>query len=745
MTAEAGTAVDAQQQEKTKGLVLSEDLALTTLVAVATTIVMSELGFGRVSAAIGVAASAFISDVLKNFLVRRRVGKRPLVAVTLVLLLLSSVRDALGAVGRRLGIRRRPRTRHLESGEAAGAPMPFPWRSVVATSAVASAITVGLFTAPELAVGKSLVSDRRTTFFGWAARPDLQAPGLLLPASRVVLSPRPTSVSYVVVADDAHDGAVDVACSPPSAAIFPIGTTTVRCVAADRRGNRAVGAFTVTVREVGGPLPRPTLNLPRRLVFEATGAGGARVPYTAIASDPDGHALRARCTRLSRTLFPLGSTTVTCRASDGHGRTARGVFTVTVEDSTPPSLRVPGDLNGRAGDASGRRVVYAASAVDVVDGRIVPRCRPVSGSRFPIGTTTVTCSAADARGNRARRTFVVALALVRDEDPPTLTGADVRAEATSAAGARVRYTAAANDAVDGALPAHCAPTAGATFALGTTAVRCTATDAAGNHASSTLEVTVVDTTAPRLAIPSGPTVEATSAAGARVSFDVSAVDVVDGDVEATCSPASGTLLPLGTHTVACAAIDRHGNRASDSFDVAVRDATGPTLRLPADPIREAASARGTKVSFNVSATDLVSGPATPSCSRGPGVFPIGATVVSCFAVDQRGNRSNGSFRVSVVDTRAPSLKLPSDSRVEATWNPNKQVYEAPITFAAAARDTVDGAVEPRCEPASGFVFTAKPTGSDAAYPVRVACDAIDRRGNRAHGSFTVTVLVSIVE
>ena len=54
-------------------------------------------------------------------------------------------------------------------------------------------------------------------------------------------------VSYATWATDAVDGAVPVTCAPPSGAMFPVGTTTVRCTATDAAGNLATGSFTVTV------------------------------------------------------------------------------------------------------------------------------------------------------------------------------------------------------------------------------------------------------------------------------------------------------------------------------------------------------------------------------------------------------------------------------------------------------------------------------------------------------------------
>jgi hypothetical protein len=50
--------------------------------------------------------------------------------------------------------------------------------------------------------------------------------------------------------------------------------------------------------------------------------------------------------------------------------------------------------------------------VDTVDGAVAASCNPPPGSVFPTGTTLVTCTAADRRGNVATATFTITVAVV---------------------------------------------------------------------------------------------------------------------------------------------------------------------------------------------------------------------------------------------------------------------------------------------------------------------------------------------
>ncbi len=119
----------------------------------------------------------------------------------------------------------------------------------------------------------------------------------------------------------------------------------------------------------------------------------------------------------------------------------------------------------------------------------------------------------------------------RDTTPPVLSVPDtIVAEATGPGGATVDYVASATDDVDGTVPVTCLPASGSLFPLGDTLVACHAEDAAGNLGEATFHVIVRDTTAPTVTVPADITVDATSTAGAAVTFTASAHDTVDGDL-----------------------------------------------------------------------------------------------------------------------------------------------------------------------------------------------------------------------
>ena len=153
------------------------------------------------------------------------------------------------------------------------------------------------------------------------------------------------------------------------------------------------------------------------------------------------------------------------------------------------------------------------------------------------------------------------------------------AEATGPGGARVEYVADAHDAVDGPVVPDCSLPSGSLFPLGTTTVKCTVIDRAGNQASGAFDVQVVDTTAPALAVPAALTVDATGPNGALVAFEASASDLVDGSTTVDCDPEPESVVAIGERAVTCTTTDGAGNQATGDFPLVVRGAEDQLTNL----------------------------------------------------------------------------------------------------------------------------------------------------------------------
>ena len=160
----------------------------------------------------------------------------------------------------------------------------------------------------------------------------------------------------------------------------------------------------------------PVLSLPDGFTVEADTTGGWTAAFDASATDAqDDPEPTVTCVPTSGALLPIGTTTVSCTATDTAGASASGSFAVTVRDTTAPSLAgMPSDRSVVTTDPGGTTVAFdAPSASDVADGSPSVACSPSSGSVFPVGTTTVTCTATDASGNDSSASFRVSLTLLR--------------------------------------------------------------------------------------------------------------------------------------------------------------------------------------------------------------------------------------------------------------------------------------------------------------------------------------------
>jgi hypothetical protein len=244
-----------------------------------------------------------------------------------------------------------------------------------------------------------------------AASPALQLPGGL---SVEATSAAGALLDYAVGATTAAGAALPIDCQPGSGALFPLGVSSVRCIAVDPATQAvAVGTFAVTV--VDSP-PVIDTDVPAGgIVAEAESALGAFVSYTVTARDAVSGPVPVECTPSAPpgqpVLFPLQDTTVTCQATDGAQQSATRTFVVRVRDTTSPALHLPASLQVAATSAQGARVTYAATATDAVDPTPAIACAPSSGSAVALGATSITCTATDASGNQAQAGFTVQVAV----------------------------------------------------------------------------------------------------------------------------------------------------------------------------------------------------------------------------------------------------------------------------------------------------------------------------------------------
>ncbi|HUU45787.1 MAG TPA: HYR domain-containing protein [Acidobacteriota bacterium] len=445
-----------------------------------------------------------------------------------------------------------------------------------------------------------------TCFFNVIVEDD-QAPVAICPGDiEIVVSPGTpdTVVTFTSSASDNCPGAT-VTCDPPSGSVFAVGATSVCCVAVDATGDADTCCFTVTVREES-PVNRPPVALCQDITLSAGDDCTADGSVDDGSYDPDGDSITLDQDPAGP--YSLGSTTVDLIVTDDKGAVDICQGVVTVVDDTPPVVECPTDIVvGNDPGVCGAIVSWdPATSIDNCSD-VSASCVPPSGSFFPIGTTTVTCTAVDSAGNSGGCTFDVT---VNDTDPP-IANCPGDIDVIVSLGTPdtvVTFPSTVIDNCPGAT-VWCDPPSGSVFPVGATLVCCVAEDAAGDADTCCFTVTVrEDTLINRdpVALCQDITLSAGDDCTADGSIDAGSYDP-DGDPITLDQDPAGPY-PLGSTTVDLIVTDDKGAVDICQAVVTVVDDTPPVVDCPADIVVGNDSATcGAIVEFIASASDNCGG------------------------------------------------------------------------------------------------------------------------------------------
>src|SRR6266581_2327485 len=173
-------------------------------------------------------------------------------------------------------------------------------------------------------------------------------------------------------------------------------------------------------------------------------------------------------------------------------------------------------------------------------------------------------------------------------------------------------------------------------------------DAAGNSATCTTLFTVTDATAPTVNCSAMPNASTDGNCQAAVPNVLSGVTVSDScsatnAITVSQSPAAGTLVGLGAHTITVTATDAAGNSATCTTLFTVTDATAPTVNCSAIPNAstdgncQAAVPNvlsGVTVSDSSRATNAITVSQSPAAGT---LVGLGAHTITVTATDAAGN------------------------------------------------------------------------------------------------------------
>lgn len=537
-----------------------------------------------------------------------------------------------------------------------------------------------------------------------------------------------------------------------------LGVQTVTLTANDLSGgiSTVVCSFNV-VDNVGACNQAPVANCKDPIVATIINTCEATITPADVndgSSDPDGDPLTLSLDNSGP--FTAGTHTVELTVSDGS-LSDKCTAMVTVKDNQLPSFsNCPGNISvGSTPDDCGANVDWELPVLSDNCPATSSNSSANPGDFFPIGSTTVTYTGSDAAGNNAANcSFIVT---VNDTEKPTIICPDdIMVDSDpNECGAIVNYNVNFSDnCPEAEAILNVTPASNSFFGVGTGSVLASVSDAAGNMAQCSFNVTVKDTEDPVIACPGDITVNNDPGeCGAMVNYTVDHLDNCS-DATLIVNPVSGSFFSVGSGSVLATVTDIAGNSAQCSFNVTVNDNEMPTFsNCPGNiSVSNDAGDCGADVSWTPPTLDDNCPGAISNVTHAPGsFFGVGTTTVTYSGMDAAGNTAaNCEFTVTVNDTEAPTFSnCPGNISVgndqgecgaDVNWTPPVFEDNCPGASSSSTHDPGDffpvgstvvtySGSDVAGNAASNCVFTV--TVNDTEAPVAVCKDVtVDFNGER---------------
>lgn len=515
-------------------------------------------------------------------------------------------------------------------------------------------------------------------------------------------------------------------------ATFPVGTTSVEFTAEDAGGLTSTCVFDVVVTDN----ELPTIFCPGDLTVSAsippacTYTAGTELDYL-TANDNCGVSTVINningLNSLDAVPLTLGVTNIVWTAEDAQGNTQSCAFNLTVEDDVAPVGPIAGNtitVNVTPGDCSATvsyeypglffynpdectPPVSLTEGPATVNGVVDPSFLlplipfdPFSGRMnfifgagatlsFPIGQTIIPYTWTDGVGNETVEYIIVNV--IENIPPMAKCKPGILTLPLNALGQATLTVDMVNNGSSDNCGLESLTISDTDFdcsdLIGTHIVTLTAEDFAGNTATCTATIDVVDNIVPQVLCPGSKTVTTNlgcqadnisnigmslgvspllpgqyldNCPGATVAWQLTGVTIASG----VGSVPGGQAFNTGVTTVTYTITDAAGNNAVCNFSINVTDNTPPdwtgTGQAAGSTITQNANMGGcmaqvtwTEPTF----TDACTPPVIVSKTHNPGTsFNFGTTTVTYTAVDGAGNVRVHTFNVVVVDTQAPNAQ-----------------------------------------------------------------------------------------
>ena len=560
-----------------------------------------------------------------------------------------------------------------------------------------------------------------------------------------------------------------------------VGSYDITVTATDESGNSETTTFTIDVQDTTKPTVESVADQTQEVNTEIT-------PITIESEDnsgqtvtnkvdglPDGVTFDEATNTISGTPSKVGSYDITVTTTDESGNSETTTFTISVEDTTKPTVEDITDqtqevnteitpIKIEARDNSGQAVTNKVDGLP--DGVTFDEAtNTISGTPSEVGSYDITVTTTDESGNATETTFTID---VQDTTKPTVESvADQTQEVNTEIEpikieARDNSGQAVTNKVDG-LPDGVTfdkatnTISGTPSEVGSYDITVTTTDESGNSETTTFTIDVEDTTKPTVESVADQTQEVNTEIEpikieARDNSGQAVTNKVDGlpdgvTFDKATNTISGTPSEVGSYDITVTTTDESGNSETTTFTIDVEDTTKPTVESVADqtqeintemtPIKiEATDNSGQAVTNKVDglpdgvtfdeATNTISG--TPS--------EVGSYDITVTTTDESGNATETTFTIDVEDTIKPT--------VESIAGQTQEINTEMTPIKIEATDNSDQTVTNKVEGLPDGVTFDETTNTISGTPSKVGSYDItvtttDESGNSETTTFTISV------
>ncbi len=462
---------------------------------------------------------------------------------------------------------------------------------------------------------------------------------------------------------------------------YPVGTTVVQWTATNVNGRTSNCSMTVTVNDT--QLPAITCggninatNTPGSCFANVIIPNPVTIDNCGILTLTHNSIYGISAGNASGN-YPVGTTTVTWLVKDLSGNQNQCSITVTVSDTTLPSITCPSDIvvNATPGDCSANVTINTPIGTDNCGiASLINNLNntPNASGVYNVGVHNVIWTATDVNGNISNCTMSVTIV---DTEVPVLTcSSDISTTASAGQCAKsiLVLPPVATDAcgiaiisnnLTGTSPLNY------NFPVGTTTVFWNVTDVNGNVSNCAQTVEIIDSENPTITCPAN--IIFSAPPGACTVF----ISIPTPVVSDNCGIASiinsfnstdnaSGIYPKGTASVQWTVTDVHGNTSTCTMQVRVNDITLPSMNCLANQVLyRNSNCQAILPDYRpmASAADLCSQPIVVTQTPTAGTVISLNTSVTITATDASNNTSTCSFNISLADTISPViLNCPGD-------------------------------------------------------------------------------------